>query len=202
MPPDEAGEFLLRLVEEKTGLDLAASDVLDIGCGTRFAASIINRGLNLKSYTGIDINKDLITFLQGATSEIDNMKFHYWHVKNELYNPDGEEMTERSVLPIGDQKFDIVCFFSVFTHLTPADANTMLELARKVMKPSSRLFLTAFVSKAQKELFVDVDPSKPLFKALFRKSYFDEIVDNRGLAIEYFGEPTKLSAFQYVLRLK
>lgn len=202
MPPDEAGEFLLRLVEEKTGRDLAASDILDVGCGTRFAASIINRGIPVKSYTGVDIDRDLVDFLQGATAGTDNLAFYLWNVKNALYNPGGENITADGRFPVGDRLFDIVCFFSVFTHLTPSDAEAVLKITQKVMKPEARIFLTAFVDSNQEANFVDADPSKPLFKAIFKKSFFETVVDNCGFAIDYFSAPTKLTAYQYVLRKK
>lgn len=202
MPPDEAGEFLLRLVEEKTGLNLNEADILDIGCGTRFAASIINRNIDVKSYTGIDIVRDLIEFLSTSTENIDNMKFYYWNVKNALYNPGGEDIKEDDDFPVEGRFFDIVCFFSVFTHLTPGDAENILRMTRKVMRPGARVFLTAFVSKGQKDNFVDADPSKPLFKAIFNKSFFESMIDNCGFAVDYFSDPAKLTAYQYVLRIK
>ena len=198
MSPDEAGKYLLSTVEERTGRLLENSDILDIGCGTRFAASIINCNIRVGSYTGVDIYADMIDFLATNTQNIPNLFFHFWNMKNDLYNPGGAPMGPDSSLPV-DKKYDLVLFFSVFTHLNPADARIMLKICRDVMKNTGQIFLTAFINDKQEEDFIDLDPSRPLLKAVFSKRFFEKIVRESNLVVKGFHPPAKLMAHQLVL---
>ena len=46
-----------------------------------------------------------------------------------------------TVPEIEGRQFDLICLFSVFTHLAPADYVAMLRLLRRFAKPGGRLFL-------------------------------------------------------------
>ena len=60
-----SGVELIALMSEKTGVpDLGNTEVLDMGCGNKFAQAILTHNLPLKRYVGIDIHPGLIKFLQ------------------------------------------------------------------------------------------------------------------------------------------
>jgi hypothetical protein len=56
-------------------------------------------------------------------------------------------MTVDTDLGVGQRKFDVICLFSVFTHLAPHDYVTMLRLLRRYIRPSGRLFYTLYVDE-------------------------------------------------------
>jgi hypothetical protein len=46
---------------------------------------------------------------------------------------------------MGRQQFDLICLFSVFTHLAPHDYVAMLRLLRRHATPDARLIFSLFV---------------------------------------------------------
>jgi len=124
--------------------DLGDSEVLDVGCGVKFTQAFIGRSLPIRRYVGVDVYEEMIEFLRRT---VDDPRFEYHHVNthNELYNPNGEPLTEATVLPVGE--FDLICLFSVFTHLAPSDYRTMLGLLRRHVKRDGRLFFTLFIDE-------------------------------------------------------
>jgi SAM-dependent methyltransferase len=138
---------LLDLMCQRLGLDdLGATDVLDVGCGIRFTEALLNDSLPIKRYVGVDVYWEMIEFLQ---NEVDDPRFEYVHLNahNAMYNPDGEPLTEEMQLPLGDRDFDLICLFSVFTHIVPRDYRTMLKLLRRHARPDGRLIYTLFINE-------------------------------------------------------
>src|SRR5579883_1722532 len=107
----DTGAALLKYMGSRLGLsDFANSDILDFGCGCRFAEAIVNKGIPVKSYLGIDVDLEMIAYLQ-ANAGSDRLGFCYWNARNPFYNPDGAPISLDSPLPVGDQSFDVVCMF-------------------------------------------------------------------------------------------
>jgi len=143
----ESAAYLIRYVCDTLGLpDLSQQDVLDVGCGTKFTQALLNHDLPVKSYVGVDVYREMIDFLRENVSD---PRFEYDHidVHNDLYNPDAAPMTEHTDLGVGDRTFDVICLFSVFTHLAPHDYTTMLRLLRRYIRPEGRLIYTLFVDE-------------------------------------------------------
>jgi SAM-dependent methyltransferase len=139
--------WLMGHMAEHIGVrDLGQLDVLDFGCGVRFTQAIVNRGVPIKRYVGVDVSQDVINFLR---SSVTDPRCEYFHLdaNNELYNPTGQPLSELTVPEIEGQQFDLICLFSVFTHLAPADYTTMLRLLRRFIKPEGRLFYTLFINE-------------------------------------------------------
>lgn len=144
---EESAVFLIDHVCDVLGVpDLSAHEVLDVGCGTKFTQAFLNHGLPVKAYVGVDVYADQIGFLQ---SEVADPRFEYHHidVRNELYNPDAPPMTPDTNLGVGDRDFDVIWLFSVFTHLTPDDYRTMLQLLRRYIRQDGRLIYTLFIDE-------------------------------------------------------
>jgi len=196
MAPDDAAEMLLGEMARKTGKSLADSDVLDVGCGTRFAIGIHNRGIAIRHYTGIDIDERLIKWLQANVVD-KNLEFVHWPVKNPVYNPNGVEMLQMSSMPT-DRVFDIISFFSVFTHLNPPDAKKMLELCRPRLKLDGRIFLTAFVADTVQE-YEEGKPDQPSLVSIFGKQFFEQMIAEEGFRIVASYPRQTLMAPHYVL---
>ena len=67
---ENTGEVLFRALAKRLGrTDLAGLNLLDIGCGVRFAQTLVNRDVPFASYTGIDVWPILVTWLGGKCRE-------------------------------------------------------------------------------------------------------------------------------------
>jgi SAM-dependent methyltransferase len=126
--------------------DLAEVELLDFGCGTRFTRALISQSVPIKSYVGFDVYGKMIDFLRKSVRD---PRFEYFHINayNERYNPKGEVLSEGMELPISGRTFDVICLFSVFSHLAPHDYHTMLKLLRRYVKPDGKLFYTLFIDE-------------------------------------------------------
>jgi SAM-dependent methyltransferase len=132
---------------QRVGLaDLRDTDLLDMGCGVKFAKLFVNHGVPIRRYVGIDVYREMVEFLQAS---VDDPRFEFYHVdvKNDLYNPTGKPFSEDLQLPIGERTFDLICLFSVFTHLAPEDYCTMLRLLRRYVRPDGRLFFSLVIDE-------------------------------------------------------
>jgi SAM-dependent methyltransferase len=208
----ESAVFLLRYMCGRLGVsDLSQQDVLDVGCGTKFTQALLNEGLPIKSYVGVDVYREMIHFLRENVSD-PRFEYHHIDVHNDLYNPDAAPMTEHADLGVGDRTFDVICLFSVFTHLAPDDYVTMLRLLRRYVRPDGRLIYTlfideltdgghGFIDRVERGLhardgsrphatdeardvrpFVDVYPDRPLLCAMYSREYAFELIEGTGWA--------------------
>jgi SAM-dependent methyltransferase len=123
--------------------DLEDVSVLDVGCGVKFTQALISHELPIGSYTGVDVNREVIEFLDSAVSD-PRFRFHHVDFHNARYNPSGSPMTPDSRLPV-DTSYDLICGFSLFTHLDPADFEAMLAIMRRYAHSETRLVFTAFL---------------------------------------------------------
>ena len=114
--------------------DLSRCDLLDVGCGVKFTQAILNHDIPIRSYTGVDVYGEMIEFLRANVRD-PRFQYHRIDVRNELYNPDAPPMTAETDLGVADRTFDVICLYSVFTHLSPADYVTMLKILRRYVRP-------------------------------------------------------------------
>src|ERR1700742_211596 len=137
---ENTGEAIINRGNELLGLpDLSDKDVLDIGCGTRFTQTIINRSLPINSYTGVDIYKPVITYLADHVMD-SRFAFHYWHVYNVMYNAKGKKLTRKTRLPLPeDRTFDVIWMYSVITHTYPQDTEILFAILRRYIRPDGGL---------------------------------------------------------------
>lgn len=126
--------------------DLHDTEMLDVGCGVKFTKLFINHDIPIERYVGLDVYGEMIEFLR---RNVDDPRFEYHHMnlKNDLYNPSGDAFTEDIRLPLGHEAFDLICLFSVFTHLPPPDYRTMLKVLRRHIRPNGRLFFTLYINE-------------------------------------------------------
>ncbi len=165
--------------------DLGGLDVLDLGCGVRFPQAFLNRGVPMKHYIGVDTSRDVIEFLQ---SNVSDPRFEYFHVDahNESYSPTGQLLSDLTVPEIEGSRFDLICLFSVFTHMVPDDYIAMLRPLRRFVKPDGRLFYTLFVKPPD---FVDAWAGKGMMCALYARRYAIELIDGTGWGLVRISGP-------------
>jgi SAM-dependent methyltransferase len=143
---DAAVELIEHMCRHLGVPDLGDLDVLDFGCGVRFTEAFVNRRVPVKHYVGVDVFPPVIEFLQ---SNVTDPRLEYFRLDahNALYNPAGQPLSELTVPEIEGRAFDLICLFSVFTHLAPHDYAAMLRLLRRFVKPEGRLFFTLFINE-------------------------------------------------------
>ena len=183
---EHTGETLIRLAMHRMRMpSLQDVDILDVGCGVRFTMAIINRNIPVKSYTGIEVYKPIVDFLNENVAVHDRrFKFVHWNVYNELYNPQGVELSNFEALPLSES-FDAIWLFSVFTHLNPNDTKTMLAILRKHIRANGKLFFSAFIDEDLDD-FEDRIKDKPLLNAYYGRKFMESLIEQGKWRIEGF----------------
>ena len=134
-------ELLCRTLGQE---DLSGVDLLDVGCGTKITKTLLDNSMPIGSYAGIDVSSEVIYWLQANISDA-RFEFHRLNAHNERYNPEGADLAGFDLLPVGERRFDLICLFSVFTHLAPHDYVAMLRLLRRHAKPDARLLFSLYL---------------------------------------------------------
>jgi SAM-dependent methyltransferase len=99
--------------------------IVDVGCGSGRLAKALREYLRGK-YLGLDVVPELIEYARTLVGRAD------WRF----------EIVEGFRIPEEDQRVDVVCFFSVFTHLLHEHAYLYLQEARRVLKPGGKIVLS------------------------------------------------------------
>jgi len=97
--------------------------LIDVGCGSGRLTKFVDSYLNHGRYLGIDIIPRL---LKHASSQTNNVNFEFKSVSG-------------LTIPEQDGAADMVCFFSVFTHLLHEQSFLYLEEAKRVLKPGGKV---------------------------------------------------------------
>ncbi|HET9731752.1 MAG TPA: class I SAM-dependent methyltransferase [Acidimicrobiales bacterium] len=98
------------------------SSVVDVGCGSGRLAAPLSRYLT-GPYLGTDVVPDLLDYARRLANR-DDWRF---------------EVAEGLRIPAPDSSADIVCFFSVLTHLRHEESFRYLEEAKRVSRPDGRI---------------------------------------------------------------
>jgi 2-polyprenyl-3-methyl-5-hydroxy-6-metoxy-1,4-benzoquinol methylase len=170
-----AEKEIATLAQEMGVADLSDKAVLDIGCGVKFTQAFYGRGIPVKQYHGVDVDGAMIEFL---SSNVFNDKFSYKHIDvyNEMYNKRGDALSPDTDIGAAGREFDLICLFSVFTHLAPTDYVAMLRLARKYIAPNGKLIYTTCIDEQITEKFKDTFKDQPLLKAVYREDAVREML--------------------------
>ena len=96
--------------------------VIDVGCGSGRLAAPLSRYLT-GGYLGTDVVPELLSYASEKAARAE------WRFEISL----GLE------IPAPDACADIVCFFSVFTHLLHEETYRYLQEAKRVLKPTGRI---------------------------------------------------------------
>jgi ubiquinone/menaquinone biosynthesis C-methylase UbiE len=107
------------------------SRILDVGCGTgQLAFPLENYLSDQGAFTGTDIGIEAIPFCQERFKR-PNFKF--------LQN----EMTK---IPLTGETYDIICYFSVFTHTFPDETALLLAESKRLLAPGGSIIGDVFTS--------------------------------------------------------
>jgi SAM-dependent methyltransferase len=178
MPPEQSGRWLLERMGQHLGLaTYETTKLLDFGCGVRFAQAILNTGLSIGRYAGIDIDRAMIDFLRESVDD-DRFEFHFVDAYHPLYNTTGQRLSPASTLPVGTD-FDIVAMFSVITHQTPADSRCIFTMLRRHVTKDGALFFTCFLDE-NIDSFEDRSPEQNGGFCFFNPAVLVPLVEDCG----------------------
>lgn len=99
--------------------------LIDVGCGSGRLAKPLAEYLKGR-YLGIDVVPDLLRYARGLVPRPD------WRF----------ELATGLSIPEQDQQADMVCFFSVFTHLLHEESYVYLREARRVLRSGGKIVLS------------------------------------------------------------
>jgi len=99
--------------------------VIDVGCGSGRLAKPLAQYLK-GPYLGIDVVPELVKHARGLAARTD------WRF----------EVAPGLKIPEADDRADVVCFFSVFTHLLHEHSYLYLTEAKRVAKPGGRIIFS------------------------------------------------------------
>jgi ubiquinone/menaquinone biosynthesis C-methylase UbiE len=124
-----------------THYGLKSTDYLiDVGCGSGRLAKPLAAYL-MGRYLGIDLVPDLVEYARKVTARPD------WRF----------EVIDHIEIPEAEGQADMVCFFSVFTHLLHEQSYWYLEEAKRVLKPDGRIVFSflEFVESSHWQVFMN-----------------------------------------------
>lgn len=99
--------------------------LIDVGCGSGRLAKPLSEYLN-GPYLGIDVVPDLIAYARELIPRPD------WRF----------EVAKGLIIPEEEGKADMICFFSVLTHLLHEESFVYLKEAKRVVKPGGKIVVS------------------------------------------------------------
>lgn len=183
-PAEVSGNYLLKSLCRRLGWpSLSDRRLLDFGCGTRLARTIVNLAIDIGGYAGVDVNEASISWLRSEIRD-PRLRFEPLDMLNPLYSANGSSSVDPDALrKRGLVDFDAACMFSVITHQTPPAANLIFSMLHRCVKLSGHLYFTAFLDDATPD-YVEADPSQPCRISTYNPCYLAEIVSKAGWAVE------------------
>jgi len=131
--------------------------VLDVGCGIGIMASRLTSFLgNQGLYDGFDIVRIGIDWAnRNIGSRFSNFSFRHADVFNKHYNAKGTLDPNAFSFPYDSSVFDFVFLKSVLTHMRPQGVAHYLREIRRVLKPSGRCLVTAFLLNSESTALIN-----------------------------------------------
>lgn len=195
-----SGYRLIRSLERRLGWpSLAGKRLLDFGCGVRFVRTIVNLGLEIGHYAGIDTNAAPIAWLQ---ENVADPRFSFMHLdmQNEMYNVIGRSDNDaNSVAQRGLTGFDAACMFSVITHQKPADAELIFAMLSRCVVSGGYLYFTAFADEGV-DTYTEHDPAKTCHMSTYHPASLISMVARAGWSVADVYRPSGFQQTAFVCR--
>jgi ubiquinone/menaquinone biosynthesis C-methylase UbiE len=99
--------------------------LVDLGCGSGRLAQALGRSELRIEYLGLDVVQALLDYARTITPR------HYRFLLNRALT-----------LPLANTSIDMLCAFSVFTHLFPEETYLYLQDARRALRPHGKVVLS------------------------------------------------------------
>ncbi len=175
---DKMGKIELSIIEH-AGL-MGGMTILDLGCGSgRLASALTSSSLDIQ-YTGIDVVQKLLDYA-AAKSRPD-----FCFVKSQSLD-----------LPIASAGLDMVCAFSLFTHLLHHETFLYMQECARVLKLGG-VFVFSFLEFAQvchwETFLATANAAKsgdiPHLNCFIERSVIELWASKAGFSVEKYIEPT------------
>lgn len=196
-----------RLIE-RCGLG-HGSRVLDVGCGPgRLAIGIQSRLGTLAGYLGLDVDPTSVDWCRRHLAPRDQaFRFVHLDLANARYNPGGERIGRGLRFPVGEERFDVIYLYSVFSHMGLEDVRAYLHEFARVLAPGGTVFLTGFFESGVEDVAENPDGYRlewkgPLHGVRYERGFFEGLVAEAGLAVAGFdyGQETDGQSAYYLHR--
>lgn len=158
------------------------SRVLDVGCGTgQLGTGLVDVLSDRGCYVGTDIGPEAVAYCRRHFRR-PNFRFHV------------NDMTR---IPVADERFDFVTFFSVFTHTFPDETALLLHEAARVLAPGGLILGDVFVNPHVERCGGNRGRME------LERDHFLRLVGLAGLRAEVFeeweweGGPTRRAIYKY-----
>lgn len=150
--------------------------VLDVGCGSgRLAHALSKSDLQIR-YTGIDIIQSMLDYAARRTP------CDYTYILNRALS-----------LPVGDGSQDVICGFSLFTHLLHHESYIYMEDAARALRPGGKLVFSFLEFAAESHwatFLVTIEQSRtrtsPHLNMFIERDVVRIWAGRLGLEVEYF----------------
>lgn len=174
----------------------AGTSILDVGCGQgRLAIGLLESKRKIKYYQGVDVQMNSIDWCQKfITKSHPTYQFTLLDVMNARYNRKGKPMGKDFHFPFKRGEFDIIYLFSVFTHMITEDIKIYLKEFKRVLAPSGKIFLTAFMEKNVPDMTINPEGYQEklglkrwkgnLHCVLYNRKFFASILTENGFKID------------------
>ncbi|MBI2624432.1 methyltransferase domain-containing protein [Candidatus Parcubacteria bacterium] len=169
------------------------SRVLDVGCGVgRLAIGISDRVGEIARYCGVDVHAGAIRWCENYLAPAHpSGTFMHLDLANPRYNPTGRPLNEHFRFPFGDQSFDIIYLYSVFSHMMVRDVCAYLQEFRRLLAANGIVFLTAFVESGVPGVTVNPPGYRRVWQGTlhcvrYEQQFFEGLVTAVGLKVHRF----------------
>ncbi len=153
--------------------------LIDYGCGSGRLANALGQAMRIE-YLGIDVVEDLLAYARTKSPD------HYRYIKHHGLN-----------VPAESDSVDMICAFSLFTHLLQAETYIYLEDMRRVLKLGGRLVFSflELESDAQWAIFESTvihqkQNTLPVLNTFMERNQIAKWADHLGFGIVEFIDGT------------
>ena len=165
---DHVGQIELDILRHAGLCD--GSSIVDIGCGSgRLASALSRSGLKI-SYLGTDIVKKLLDYAAKKSDRGFKFKLH-------------RELS----IPVPDASVDMICAFSVFTHLYHHESYIYFADAMRSLRNGGRFVFSflEFAEPAHWQVFKDT-PKAPHLNAFIERPVIRLWAEKLGFEVQEF----------------
>jgi SAM-dependent methyltransferase len=178
-PAEVTGHYLMQSMRRRLGwTSFKGKRLLDFGCGVRFSRTIVNLGVDIGLYCGVDVNEKAIAWLNANVHD-PKLRFEHLNMYNPLYNAAGAETDNQTLERLGLSEFDAVCMFSVITHQAPDEAEKIFSMLYPCVSKGGKMYFTAFVDPTV-EGYVERQPENPGMVSTYNPEPMLELLKKSG----------------------
>jgi hypothetical protein len=178
-PAEVTGHYLMESLRRRLGwTSFQGKRLLDFGCGVRFARTIVNLGIDIGLYCGVDANAQAIGWLKANVHD-PRLRFEHLDMYNPLYNLGGAEVVDQALTSLGLSEFHAACMFSVITHQAPEETSKIFSMLYPCVSKGGQMYFTAFIDETV-DSFTERDPANPRMLSTYSPETMLEVVEKSG----------------------